>query len=364
MRTCLPEVEDAGEMPDFAENQPALILYTSGTTARPKGVLHTHATIVGSARTVVPLGVSDQSRLLVTLPLMHASGSTCTTFPALLSGATAVLVPVFDPAEVLDTIARQRCTWMLGLPAMMQFAVLEQERAPRDVSSLRFCLAGGDAVPVSLQERFKRSFGTPMHEGYAMSESVIITCNVEGASRPGSVGRPCEGVEVRVVDLSGNPVAEGETGELAVRSAANFTGYWADEQSTAANLRDGWLMTGDLMRRDSEGYLWFAGRRKEVIIRGGSNVSPQEVEEALYQHPAVMEVGVIGMPDAVYGEQVVACVSLRDGRSANASELIDFARTRLADYKLPARVIFVSALPKGLTGKVQRRALKEMAASA
>ncbi len=361
----LPEVTDvdaAGELPEFDGDRVALILYTSGTTARPKGVLHSHASLLGSARTVWPTGVGENTILMVTVPLMHASGLSCSTLPALLTGATTVLTPVFDACEVLDAIERHRCTWGLGLPAMMQFLTVEQERHPRNVSSLRDWVAGGDAVPVNLQERFQRYFSVPLREGYAMSESVIIACNRADAPRPGSLGRPCEGVEVRVVDFSENLLPHGQIGELEVRSPGNFVGYWHDEPATAAAMRDGWIRTGDLAWRDLDGYLWFSGRRKEVIIRGGSNISPQEVEEALYQHPAVMEVGVIGMPDPIYSEQVVACVSLREGHTVHPEELIDFARARLADYKLPSRIVFLPALPKGITGKVQRRALKEMAA--
>jgi long-chain acyl-CoA synthetase len=183
------------------------------------------------------------------------------------------------------------------------------------------------------------------------------------AIRTGSLGTPAEDVRIRVVDLSGHPVPDGQSGDLEVHSPCNFLEYWNDEPATAAALRDGWLLTGDLGWRDAEGYFWFAGRRKEVIIRGGSNISPQEVEEALYRHPAVMEAGVIGMPDPVYNEQVVACVSLREGRTVGETELIEFARAQLADYKLPTRIVFLPALPKGITGKVQRRALKEMAAA-
>jgi long-chain acyl-CoA synthetase len=302
--------------------------------------------------------------MLVAVPLMHGTGLMATTLPALLCGATTVLTPGFDAAEVLDTIERRRCTWGLGLPAMMQLMAAEQERQPRDVTSLVAWVAGGDSVPVSLQGRFQHIFGFPLQEGYAMTESIVIAWNRLDAMRAGSLGRPADGVKVRVVDYSGVPVADGQPGELAVRSPANFAGYWQDEEATRAARLDGWLLTGDLGWRDSGGYLWFAGRRKEVIIRGGSNIAPQEVEEALYQHPAVMEVGVIGMPDPIYNEQVVACVSLREGLTAGERELIEFARVRLADYKLPARIFFLPVLPKGITGKVQRRALKELAAAA
>jgi long-chain acyl-CoA synthetase len=349
-----PEPIDGPDLPAPAGGTLAVIMYTSGTTARPKGVTHTHDTLTGSARAMWPTGVNHSATLIVATPMMHATGMNCTTFPGLMAGATVVLIPAFDPGLVLDAIERHRCTFGLGLPAMMQLVAKEQEEKPRDVSSLKTWLAGGDSVPVSLQERFGRLFGIPLQEGYAMTESVIIAWNRPDAVRNGSIGTAADGVELRV---------ELETGELAVRSPSVFVGYWKDPEATANTLVDGWLMTGDLVRCDPDGYIWFQGRRKEVIIRGGSNISPQEVEEALYRHPAVMEVGVIGVPDQCYGECVVACVSLRAGKSASEEELKQFARARLADYKVPDRIEFLSELPKGITGKVQRRALKEMAAA-
>jgi long-chain acyl-CoA synthetase len=244
---------------------------------------------------------------------------------------------------------------------MLQFVVEEQMRRPRDVSSTRIGMSGGDTVPVKLQERFQELFGVPLWELYGMTETVPATSNVEGAMRAGSVGRPVPGVRTRVLDLSGRELAEGETGEIAIHSPSNFVGYWGDEANTSATLVDGWVLTGDLGRRDQDGYYWFDGRKKEIIIRCGSNISPQEVEEALYGHPAVLEAGVIGVPHEIYGEVVVACVALKDGKMAGEEELCAFMRTRLADYKVPERIVFLSELPKNVTGKVQRRALKELA---
>jgi long-chain acyl-CoA synthetase len=291
---------------------------------------------------------------------MHASGFYAVLLPAVMLGATIVALPGFDPAEVLDAIERHRCTFAITLPALMQFVCEEQARKPRDVSSLRIAGAGGDTVPVALQERFQTLFGIPLFECYGMTESLPITVNPLDAIRPGSTGRVTEGVEVRVVSLMGREVALGDTGEVVVRSPANCLGYWDDAKATADLLRDGWLHTGDLACCDAEGYYWFRGRMKQIIIRAGSNISPQEVEEALYRHPAVMEVGVVGQPDPVYGELVVAFAVVREGGGVDAEELCRFARERLADYKVPERIVFVDALPMGLTGKVDRRALKEM----
>jgi long-chain acyl-CoA synthetase len=194
-----------------------------------------------------------------------------------------------------------------------------------------------------------------------MSESMIISCHPASANRPGSVGRAAPTVEVRVVDSNGASAAAGAIGQIAVRSPANFIGYWRDPKATARTLVDGWLLTGDLGRLDHDGYLWFEGRLKEIIIRGGSNISPQEVEEALLRHAAVAEAGVAGAPDPVCGERVIAFAVLCEGGSAEEGELREFCRERLADYKVPDRVIFLSSLPKGITGKVQRRALKDLA---
>jgi long-chain acyl-CoA synthetase len=193
---------------------------------------------------------------------------------------------------------------------------------------------------------------------------VGVSVNPIEALRPGSIGQPLAGVEFRVVDPVGHDLAAGETGELLVRSPGTCVGYWNDSAATRAALEDGWLHTGDLVSRDAEGYYWFRGRAKEIIIRAGSNISPQEVEEVLYHHPAVREVGVVGQPDPVYGETVVAFVALREGVSAEPEELREFARRSLADYKTPEKFLFLPVLPKGPTGKVQRRALKEMLATA
>jgi len=212
-----------------------------------------------------------------------------------------------------------------------------------------------------LHERFQQLFGIPLFELFGMTEIVPTCSNVRNARRTGSIGRPLDGVEARVLGLTGRELGEGEIGEMAVRSDGNFIGYWNCPDETAATLADGWLLTGDLVRRDSDGYYWFEGRKKQIIVRGGANISPQEVEEALYQHPAVLEAGVIGLPDATYGERVVAFVTLRPGQSAGERELREFACKRLSDHKVPEQIEFLETLPKGPTGKVQRRILKEMA---
>jgi long-chain acyl-CoA synthetase len=344
-----------------ASDAPALVLYTSGTTAQPKGVTHTQRTLMASAETMLASGFDESTVAVVAMSMMHTAALSGTLLPTLLAGGCAVLLPRVDAAGLLDLIEAHRCTWTLVLPALMQCVAAEQERRPRQVGSMRYWLCGGDCVPVSLQERWTRLCGQTLKEGYGMSESMIISCHPASANRPGSVGRAAPTVEVRVVDSNGASAAAGAIGQIAVRSPANFIGYWRDPKATARTLVDGWLLTGDLGRLDHDGYLWFEGRLKEIIIRGGSNISPQEVEEALLRHAAVAEAGVAGAPDPVCGERVIAFAVLCEGGSAEEGELREFCRERLADYKVPDRVIFLSSLPKGITGKVQRRALKDLA---
>ncbi len=340
---------------------PALILYTSGTTARPKGVTHTLRTLLASAETSVSWGMDDSTVSAIAIPLMHTAAMNALLTPTLIAGGSIALLPTFDPAGLLDLIESRRCKHTLVLPAGMRCVAAEQEQRPRDLTSMRTWLSGGDTVPVSLQQRWERVCGRPLIEGYGMSESILITGNPVASIRAGSIGIAAVSVDLLVLDMDGTPLPDGKIGELAVRSPANFVGYWNDSEATERTLVGGWLRTGDLCRRDGEGYIWFEGRRKEIIIRAGSNISPQEVEGALLQHVAVMEAGTVGMPDEVCGERVVSYVALREGQSASESELREFTRERLADYKVPERIFFLPVLPKGPTGKVQRRALKDLA---
>jgi long-chain acyl-CoA synthetase len=348
-------------LPEVGPEWVATILYTSGTTAQPKGVTHTHQSLICTSELMCLIGLDETHTFLVVTQMMHIAAIACVLLPAISNGATVVLLPAFDAARCLDEIEEWRCSYFLMLPDMLRFVVEEQARSPRAVRSLRICLAGGDTVPVTLQERFRTLFGVPIREIYGMTETLPVTCVREGASRVGSVGPAVAGVETRVMNLSGKLACDGQIGELQVQSPANCVGYWDDPSVTAAAFDNGWLRTGDLVRRDSDGFFWFEGRLKQIIIRGGCNISPQEVEEALYHHPAVLEAGVIGIPDSIYGEKVIAFVALRDGLSVREHELQNLVRSRIADYKVPERVLFLPVLPKGPTGKLQRRALMDLA---
>ena len=341
--------------------QPAIIIYTSGTTSRPKGVTHTHRSVIAQLDLFKETILGHRS--LCVLPIMNMGAFLVVTL-TLYGGRSVVLLPRFDPAEALDSIEQFHCDRMVSMPALWQLMLAEQERMPRRVSTLTSAGAGGDAVPVPLQERFQAAFGIPLQEVYGLTESVSVLANPIDALRPGSMGKPLPGVQLRIVNAAGHDVAPGETGELLVRSPGVCAGYWEDPAATQAAIQGGWLHTGDLAARDPDGYYWFRGRAKEIIVHAGSNISPQEVEDVLYRHPAVLEAGVVGQPDPVHGEIVTAFVALRKGAAAEPGELREFARQSLADYKCPEKFVFLPVLPKGPTGKVQRRALKEQLAAA
>jgi long-chain acyl-CoA synthetase len=369
VRTELPACATAPPtLAPVDDESPALILYTSGSTGRPKGAVHSHRSLLVTGELCTQafedaFGDATIPRALLMTPLMHASGL-YVLLSAIRLGEPCVLLPMFDPAAALDTLEQFRCTLTLALPVMMQVILAEQLRKPRDLSALRVIFAGGDSVPVALQERVRDVMGVGMAEGLAQTETGPTMVNPLTAQRLGSLGVVCRGVDVRIVDAAGRPVSDNDPGELLVRSPALCSAYWRNPEATAEALRDGWFHTGDLVSRDADGYYWFRGRLKEIIIRGGSNISPQEVEEALYTHPAILEAGVVGLPHDMWGETVVAVVALREGAICGEDDIRDHARQTLADYKVPERVYFLPVLPKGATGKVHRRALKDILADA
>jgi long-chain acyl-CoA synthetase len=349
--------------PSIAEDAIAAIMYTSGTTARPKGVTHSHATLGQLAADCGEnLGLNGAQLFGCFVPLCHMSGFGFHALAAAHLGATMLVIPRFDPEDVLSALEKHRANVLFGLPAMYNALVHSPLASECDMSSVEFCLAGGDAVPTELQRQFKARFGVEIAEGHGMTEVCPCFVNLSGDPRKvGSFGRPAAGVSARLVDEAGLEVPVGEVGEVLVKSNATMVGYWEDPEATAAALQDGWLRTGDLARRDGDGYYWFAGRKKQIIIRGGSNISPIEVEEAIGQHPAVREVGVVGVPDADWGEVVQAYVALKEGTGASEMEMQWFLRERIAAYKIPEVIHFMPELPKGLTGKIDRRALRNRA---
>ncbi|MBA2590351.1 MAG: AMP-binding protein [Alphaproteobacteria bacterium] len=353
------EVEVA--LPAVTNGQLAVILYTSGTTSRPKGVMHSHATLLRqNANYLEVLGVDAYERCLVSLPLCHIAALSIWLLAGTEAGGTMTLLSRFEPGAVVHAIARDRITFAGGLPVMINALINHPDAASHDLSSLKVFMGGGDCVPLEMQKRFHQVFGVHVDELCGMTE--VIYCNQPvnlGQRRAGSIGKPFGDVRIRLEDADGNEMPDGEVGEIVAYSGAVTLGYWNDPENTRAALRGGGMHSGDLARRDADGFLWFAGRAKDIIIRGGSNISPGEVEDALYTHPAVYEAGVVGVPCRELGQRVRAYVALKPGARATDKELIDWAAKNIAAYKVPESIEFLPALPKGLTGKVLRKALRD-----
>jgi long-chain acyl-CoA synthetase len=364
---ALPE-ELMGEAPPLsapverADGDTAVILYTSGTTGRPKGAELTHAGLGSNARTTTEtlLEGTPDDVIMGCLPLFHVFGLNCSLNAGVLARSCLTLIPRFDGGKALQVIARDKVTIFEGVPTMFSAMLHQPDPSAHDVSSLRLCISGGSAMPVEVMRSFEETFGCIVLEGYGLSEtSPVASFNHPHAERkPGSIGTPIRGVELRLVGDDGADVGSGEVGEIAIRGENVMKGYWQRPEDTAAAIPDGWFRTGDLARVDEDGYYVIVDRKKEMIIRGGYNVYPREIEEALYEHPAVAEVACIGVAHPDLGEEVAAAVALKPGATAEVDELREFARARVAAYKYPRHVWLVDALPKGPTGKILRRAVE------
>jgi long-chain acyl-CoA synthetase len=337
----------------------AVILYTSGTTGQPKGAELTHGNLISNtevARTDI-VRARPEDVIFGGLPLFHVFGQTVALNVAVAAGACLTLLPRFDPAHALRIIAGHRVTVFEGVPTMYVALLHQPDRADYDVSTLRMCISGGAALPVEVLRGFEEAFGSAVLEGYGLSEtSPVASFNHPGRERkPGSIGTPIRDVEMRVVDNADHEVPQGEVGEIVIRGPNVMKGYWNRPDATAEAIRDGWFHSGDLARVDEDGYFRIVDRKKDMIIRGGYNVYPREIEEILYEHPAVAEAAVIGLPHPALGEEVGAAVALKPGAAVSAEELRDYVKGQVAAYKYPRHVWMVDVLPKGPTGKIQKR---------
>jgi long-chain acyl-CoA synthetase len=355
----LASATPAEEVIDRDSEDTAVILYTSGTTGQPKGAELTHGNLISN----VEVSKTDIARarpedvIFGGLPLFHVFGQTVALNVAVASGACLTLLPRFDPAHALRIIAGHRVTIFEGVPTMYVALLHQPDRADYDTSSLRMCISGGAALPVEVLRGFEEAFGVPVLEGYGLSETSPVASfnHPDREQKPGSIGEPIRGVQMRVVDDSDHRVAQGEVGEIVISGPNVMKGYWQRPEATAEAVRDGWFHTGDLARVDEDGYFYIVDRKKDMIIRGGYNVYPREIEEVLYEHPAVAEAAVIGLPHSSLGEEVAAAVVLKPGATASAEELRDYVKGQVAAYKYPRHLWIADVLPKGPTGKIQKR---------
>ncbi len=364
---------NSGEEPDIEvdENDPCCIIYTSGTTGVPRGALYNHRRFIEDSKTLsIDMGLQEGHKRIQITPLFHIAGNTHFRSSLLTAGCN-VIVKFFDAAETLKTIHREKATHMDTVPTHLAAILNLPDLKDYDISSLQFFWYGASPMPQEVLKNGMKVFGPIFAQGYGQSESGpaishlskedhdVLDKPVKEQKKLASAGRPDIGVHVRILDEKGDDVGPDEVGEITVRSKQTMVEYWKKPKETKATLIDGWLHTGDMGFYDEEGYIYIADRKKDMIISGGENVYPREVEEVLYRHPAVMEAAVIGIPDEYWVEKVHAVISLKKGKEATAEEIVAFCKKNIAGYKTPKSIEFLDALPKNPAGKILKRELRD-----
>ncbi|MEH3054295.1 MAG: long-chain fatty acid--CoA ligase [Patulibacter minatonensis] len=358
LEEALGAVEPISEPVQREAGDSAVILYTSGTTGQPKGALLTHSNLMWNAEISSQLhDLGPQDVLLGALPLFHSFGQTCVMNAAARRGATVELIPRFDPAVALGLIEGRKVTKFFGVPTMFVALLHHPDLANTDVSSLDLCVSGGSACAVETLHAAEEKLARVL-EGYGLSETSPVACfnHKDRESKPGSIGTPLYGVEMKLIDDEGGDVPVGEIGEIVIRGHGVMAGYHGRPEATAEAIdENGWFKSGDLARVDDDGYFFIVDRKKEMVIRGGYNVYPREIEEVLYEHPAIMEAAVIGLPHEELGEEVAAAVAAKPGQTLDPAEVQAFVKERVAAYKYPRHVVVLDELPKTATGKILKR---------
>lgn len=352
------------EVPEVKDDDTAVILYTSGTTGKPKGAMLTHKNLYSNASDVSDyLKFNEDDRVITALPMFHVFCLTVALNAPLINGATLIIVPKFSPKEIFEIGKSLEPTVFAGVPTMYNFLYQYPEGTAEDLKTLRLCISGGASMPVALLKNFENKFNVLVSEGYGLSEaSPVTTFNpLDRPRKPGSIGTSIINVENKVVDVMGEEVPVGQVGELVVRGPNVMKGYYKLPDDTAATIMDEWLYTGDLARMDEEGYFYIVDRKKDMIVVGGYNVYPREVEEVLYNHPDIIEAAVVGVPNPTHGEAVKSFIVSKNPELTEEA-VREYCADHLAKYKLPTEVEFLEELPKNATGKILRRALKDFAA--
>ena len=365
----LLSVNDRPRRVTSAPDDIACLQYTGGTTGTSKGAMLTHANLVINAQQISHWLSKGQPEVMVAaLPLFHIYAMTCVMISSLMAGGTVIIVPRFELKSALNIVRKYRPTIFHGVPTMY----VAFNNAPKveryGFHSLRVCMSGGAALPVEVQQKFERLTGGRLVEGYGLTEASPVTHvnPPDGSSKAGSIGIPIPGTEVRIMDpeTGERELPVGEIGELVIRGPQVMKGYWQKPKETAGVLRNGWLYTGDIAKKDSENYFYIVDRKKDMIIAGGYNIYPREVEEVLFEHPHISEAVVVGLPDAYRGETVKAFIVLKDGAKITSEEIVAFCREHLAAYKVPRHIEFRNSLPKSGVGKYLRRELRSLPAEA
>lgn len=366
-KTIFPEEDIAGvSLPEVSEEDDALLLYTSGTTGLPKGVILTHKNMVaGGEYTTLAHKLTEQDRALCSLPLYHINGQVVTTVAPVVHGGSVVMPHRFHTSNFWELISEYKCTWFSVIPTIISYLLNATdpyaEGKNLSLDQIRFGRSASSALPPSLHKEFEAKFKVPIIETMGLTETVAPVFSnpiEEGKRKYGSPGIAV-GNEAKVVDRDGHELPRGEVGEILIRGDNVMKEYYKAPDITASTLVDGWFHTGDLGKQDEDGFFFITGRLKELIIKGGENIAPQEIDTALYKHPSVLEAAAVGVPDDVYGQEIKAFVVLKPGTQATEKEILDFCEKELGKFKTPKWVVFTESLPKGPSGKIQRLKLAE-----
>ncbi|MFQ3543808.1 fatty acid--CoA ligase family protein [Halobacillus rhizosphaerae] len=349
------------DRPELDPEDVAVILYTSGTTGKPKGAMLTHRNLYSNASDVADyLQFNNEDRVIAALPMFHVFCLTVALNAPLMNGGTVLVIPKFSPQAVFDAAENEQATVFAGVPTMYNYLLHKGQEEAESFRHMRICISGGSSLPVALLNSFEKHFNVQVSEGYGLSEASPVTAfnPLDRPRKPGSIGTNIKNVVNKVVDELGEEVPAGEVGELVVKGPNVMRGYYKMPEETEVTIRDGWLYTGDMARVDDEGYFYIVDRKKDMILVGGYNVYPREVEEVLYNHPEVTETAVVGAPDPQTGEAVMSFV-VTNNPSLTAETLISYCSEHLVKYKVPTSIEFMTELPKNTTGKILRKNLRE-----
>ncbi|WP_088040915.1 long-chain fatty acid--CoA ligase [Bacillus sp. EAC] len=344
----------------YEENDPAVILYTSGTTGHPKGAVLSHSNLIENAKDFSKMiELNETDRMIAVLPMFHSFCLTLCVNMILLNGATIIIIPKFHPTELVEIIRKERATLMAAVPTIYNYLNQINTASSEDFKSMRACISGGASIPIELLQSIQKKYNLLIVEGYGLSETApVLTFNpYRGICKPGSVGIDLPSVETKIFDENGHEVERGTVGEVVATGPNIMSGYLNKLEETEKAFVNGWFKTGDLGKKDEDGYLFLLDRKKDVIITNGYNVYPREIEERLYQYPKVIEAAVVGKPDELVGESVCAYLIVSDDTVTEA-DLIEFCKKELIHYKVPKQIHFVKELPKNSTGKILKRKLR------